>query len=362
MKKQLFKIALLFTALMIYGCTSTDEEPGMEISKSKSTKMGLVKIDINKNLLYKKSSNKNNDFVNRVAILNEALLEHGIQIEKMEFLGAEGAGNEVYFKNVGNKQTGSENVVNDPRNWFNETNAPFYGNDNWTDGTIPYWTDGSEQGTPSGINDNGPYDGMTSQETLTAIYSAMDTWGSVNCSNGLDIWNVYTTTPGFDDGVSNLGDVGFVQFLEGLGGYPGYAPGSILHGGNLPAAFFEQVTGRTNILGICFTFTWVVDINQNGKPDVAIKEIYINRDFNWQDAPDDVQDNGIIDYETVVLHEAGHGLNQAHFGKAFITNKNGKEHSAPFALMNPSYSIGLREITATDNAGHCSMWGEWPNN
>jgi len=356
MKKQLFKIALFFTALMIFGCTSSDEEPVLEISASKSNGLEFVKIDLDQTILSKKSSNKNGDFASRVAILNEALLEHGIQIAKMELFGAEGAGNTVFFKDLGNKQIGFENVPNDPRNWFNETNAPFYGNDNWTDGTIPYWTDGSEQGTPSG---------MTTDQTLSAIHSAMNTWGSISCSDGLDIWDVYTTTPGFDDGVSTLGDAGFVQFLAGFGGFPGYAPGAILHGGNLEAAFFDEIGGPgggAGILGVTFTFTWTEDINQNGKPDVAIKEIYINRDFNWQDAPDDVIANGIFDYETVVLHEVGHGLNQAHFGQAFRSGGNNKLHFSPYALMNAGYSIARREINATDNAGHCSMWGDWPNN
>ena len=338
----------------------------MEISASKSNGLEFVKIDLDKTILSKRSSNKNNDFANRVAILNEALLEHGIQIEKMELYGAEGAGNTVFFKDVGNKQIGVENVPNDPRNWFNETNAPLYGNDNWTDGTIPYWTDGSEQGTSSGTNlDGTTYDGMTSDQTLSAIKSAMSTWGSVSCSDGLRIWDVYTTTAGFDDGVSTLGDAGFVQWLEGFGGFPGYAPGSILHGGNLPPAFFEAIGGPgggNGILGVTFTFTWNLDINDNGIPDVAIKEIYINDNFNWQDAPNDELFSGEFDYETVVLHEAGHGLNQGHFGKAFRNNGNRKLKFSPQALMNAGYTVGRREINATDNAGHCSMWGDWPNN
>ena len=359
---------LLALPILLGSCqeNANDSFPAQEVDASKTNGLKFVKIDLDKTILSKKSSNKNGDFASRVAILNEALLEHGIQIAKMELFGADGAGNTVFFKDVGNKQIGFENVPNDPRNWFNETNAPSFGNDDWTDGTIPYWTDGSEQGTSNGTNDDGPYDGMTSDQTLSAIYSAMDTWGSISCSNGLDIWDVYTTTPGFDDGVSTLGDAGFVQFLVGFGGFPGYAPGAILHGGNLEAAFFDLIAlpepdGGINILGVTFTFTWNYDINQNGIPDVAIKEIYINRDFNWQDAPDDVIGNGIFDYETVVLHEAGHGLNQDHFGKAF-RSRNGKLHFAPYALMNAGYSITQREITATDNAGHCSMWGDWPNN
>ena len=95
---------------------------------------------------------------------------------------------------------------------------------------------------------------------------------------------------------------------------------------------------------------------------MAIKEIYINDNFNWQDAPNDELFSGEFDYETVVLHEAGHGLNQGHFGKAFRNNGNGKLKFSPHALMNAGYSVGRREISGTDNRGHCSIWGDWPNN
>jgi len=360
---------LLALPLLLVSCQDSgiDSSIEQEISAPKANKMEFVKVNIDKGILYKKNSNKEGDFRNRVAILNEAMLEHGIQLEKMEFLGADGAGNTVIFKDVGNKQIGDENVPDDPRNFFNEANSPYYGYD-WIDGTIPYWTDGSEQGTSSGTNsDDTTYKGMTSDETLSAIKSAMSTWGSISCSDGLRIWDVYTTTPGFDDGVSTFGDAGFVQFLEGFGGFDGFAGGTILHGGNLPAAFFDQIAlpdlnGGKRILGVTFTFTWNYDINQNGIPDVALKEIYINRDFNWQDAPDDVRGNGVFDYETVQLHEVGHGLNQGHFGKAFRNNGNDKRQHSPQALMNAGYSGGRRNITGTDNGGHCSIWGDWPNN
>jgi hypothetical protein len=100
-----------------------------------------------------------------------------------------------------------------------------------------------------------------------------------------------------------------------------------VHAGNLPAWFFEAIGGPGGgaaILGVTFTYTWNEDINQNGKGDVAIKEIYMNDGFNWQDAPDDFLGSGKFDYETVLLREAGHGLSHGHFGKAFRNNGNGK--------------------------------------
>lgn len=55
-------------------------------------------------------------------------------------------------------------------------------------------------------------------------------------------------------------------------------------------------SGGAGILGVTFTYTWNEDINQNGKGDVAIKEIYMNDGFNWQDAPDDFLGSGKFDY------------------------------------------------------------------
>ena len=61
------------------------------------------------------------------------------------------------------------------------------------------------------------------------------------------------------------------------------------------------------------------------------------------------------------MHEVGHGLSQGHFGKAFVTKK-GDIKFAPAALMNAGYSVANRQVGETDLAGHCSNWGDWPNN
>lgn len=341
---------LLVLPLLLVSCQENgiDSSLDQEISAANTSGLKLMHLDIDKSVLYKKSAKKDNDgdFVNQVAAINEALLEHGIQLEKMEFLGAGEAGNTVFFKDVGNKQLSSDFVPNDPRNWW-PTN-PYEGE--WTDGTVGYWMDGTQQGTSSG---------MSKGETINAFQSAMSTWGSVSCSQGLVLSNQGVTT------LDDYGDVGYVQYLTGFGGSDGVAPGSIVHAGNLPAFWFEAVLGSTNVLGVTFTFTWTgTDLDQNGKDDVAIKEIYMNDGFNWQDVPNDELGSGEYDYETVILHEAGHGLSQGHFGKAFRDNgkDGGKLHFAPYALMNAGYTIGQRDITSTDNGGHCSNWGQWPNN
>ncbi|MEK7829947.1 MAG: hypothetical protein AAB401_02620, partial [Acidobacteriota bacterium] len=97
------------------------------------------------------------------------------------------------------------------------------------------------------------------------------------------------------------------------------------------------------------------DIDNNGKLDTAFREILYNNAFTWRI-------NSNIDVETVALHEAGHGLSQAHFGTAFRTNSNGVLHFAPRAVMNAAYSGVQQHLAGTDNSGHCSIWAHWPNN
>ena len=64
--------------------------------------------------------------------------------------------------------------------------------------------------------------------------------------------------------------------------------------------------------------------------------------------------------EAVALHEIGHGLSQGHFGNIFIKN-NGSVKRAPAAVMNPFILGQTRTLLGTDNGGHCSNWGSWPN-
>ena len=90
------------------------------------------------------------------------------------------------------------------------------------------------------------------------------------------------------------------------------------------------------ILGITFTEMFVdengnpTDVNNDGKLDVAFREIFYNNadpDANGNTVPWRI--DAYPDVESVALHEFGHGLSQAHFGKAFLTNSNDKVHFAP---------------------------------
>ena len=192
----------------------------------------------------------------------------------------------------------------------------------------------------------GAIDGLTVGQTTAAIDRAMATWNRVNCST-IPITKL-PDIPGLD--------IGLVETLLGQTGGP-FMLADITHAGWLPAGVLPP-----NVIGITFTFIFSdpatgapTDIDNNGKADVAFREILYNDRFVWRI-------NGNIDVETVALHESGHGLSQGHFGKAFVTDANGKIHFAPLAVMNAAYSGVQQDLKGTDNGGHCSIWGSWPNN
>lgn len=120
----------------------------------------------------------------------------------------------------------------------------------------------------------------------------------------------------------------------------------------------------TNTLGVAYTLFWVdaegnlTDIDGNGKIDAALREIYYNDQYEWAD--NGVSGGGVIDFPTVAIHEAGHGLSAAHFGSIGV--KDGFLFAKPRAVMNAIYGGPLRELTGRDIGSHCSNWAQWPNN
>jgi len=186
-----------------------------------------------------------------------------------------------------------------------------------------------------------------------AIGRAMNTWNTVPCAN---IPLVQLPDYGID--------WGYVQYLVGMGGFPGWYA-DFTQAGWLPGIFFEIIGGpggSNSILGATFTFTWIdpatgdpSDIDNNGKRDVAFREVYYNDKFSWGIG------TRFFDVESVVLHEAGHGLSLGHFGKIF-RSPNGDLHFAPEAVMNALYYDIRHELLGTDNASFCSVWASWPNN
>ncbi len=257
-----------------------------------------------------------------------------VQLAVIEWITAgEEVGRTVFFNNRGNKQLGADWVPNDPRNG------------NGTD--LPWGIDGVEVTAD-----------VAPAADILAIQAGMQTWQDEQCS----------FIPLVDLGLSPF-DYGFVQFLIGLdvgqdfGGTPFFFP-FLTHAGFLSREFFDVLApnGGDFILGVTFTLIWVdasgpTDIDNNNKLDVALREIYYNDGFPWGDGT-----GGTFDIETVALHEAGHGLSQAHFGQLHRTDANGRFHFSPRAVMNAGYTGVQRTLTATDTAGHCSNWASWPNN
>ena len=245
-------------------------------------------------------------------------------------------GNTVFFTNVGNKQSAGDFL-------------PF----EFLDGSsnISYYVDSTR-----------PSEDLDLGTTTEAINRAMSTWDNLTCSE----LGIFEFTPEIETSTGYVAklvyDLGWIAI--DLGGNYGYF-GDVIHSGWLPAEFFDipQIFGpdggSDSVLGVTFTIQFtdeegnLVDYDNNGKYDIAWREIYYNDTFTWNDGD-------TYDVETVALHEAGHGLSQAHFGKAFRSGGNQRLHFSPRAVMNAAYSGIQTEIARTDEAGHCSNWASWP--
>ena len=232
----------------------------------------------------------------------------------------------VFFKDVGNKQLAFDFV---PGLSLDGTNA------------VSYY-----------IDQKRPSDDISVSISSGAITRAMDTWEGVTCSKP-SLFQIP-----FNKRIST----GFVSELFGFGGSFNYVA-DVVHAGWLPGSFFDLLAqdGSTFILGVTFTIIFTddsgnpLDVDGNGKFDAAWREIYYNDAIAWRDGAH-------YDIETIALHEAGHGLSQAHFGSAFLDAGSGQLHFSPRAVMNAAYSGIQTHIAETDNAGHCSNWSSWPEN
>lgn len=315
-------------SLLLYSCDSSDliseESPTITsnaLDLQKAKKGGDDDVLINEDLL----NNIN------VALSSEDV-NYKIAIAEFITIGENGKmGNEVIAKDVGNKQLGFDFVPNDSRRGWS---GPVGGS---TD-NITYAIDQTTDAVPV-------FGGLTGAETTSAILRAMTTWDNITCSD-LEL------SQNDDFGI----DIGVIAFLNGFGGSP-FVFADVQHAG------WRDINFGGGVLGVAFTFGLTdpvtgefTDIDENGKLDTAFREIYYDPSFNWAD---DGSSN--VDVETVALHEAGHGLSQAHFGKVMI-KKNGDLKASPRAVMNALYAGPLRDLQGTDNGGHCSNWGEWPSN
>jgi len=298
-------ITLLFLFCLVISCTDNDDQPNM-LEDSAPRYVDLA--------AYTRSAKAGRTATGNYAVLMAEYLTTGESSQ---------VGNTIFFKNVGNKQLAGDFV---PALSLDETTA------------ITYY-----------IDENRPSNDLATTLSSPAIDRSMETWNNLICS---ELGMTKVTTDGRP--------TGFIAELLGYSGSFDYVA-DVTHCGWLPGGFFDILAtgGSSFILGVTFTIVFtdddgnLVDTDNNGKYDVAWREIYYNDNFTWK--------NGArYDVETVSLHESGHGLSQAHFGKAFINN--GGLHFAPRAVMNAAYSGVQLTIDQTDNAGHCSNWAQWPNN
>ena len=249
------------------------------------------------------------------AILEASGVNYRLEYVELYMAGDE-AGTTVFFNNRGNKQLTTQFVPGDTRRAWN----PDPNTINWAHDTTE-------------ISNN-----LTPAEQSQMIANVFATWDSQKCSD-----------PGINGG-DVAADLGVI--IPGLG-----VAADIQHSG-----FFNNPA--TNVLGVHFGFLFIdtgtglpTDINNDGYFDKAFGDIYYNDAFTWSDGGG----GGTIDFETVALHETGHGFSQDHFGKGFISDANGKFHFAPRAVMNAAYTGNQRTLAGSDKGGHCSLWGSWPN-
>jgi hypothetical protein len=213
---------------------------------------------------------------------------------------------------------------------------------------ISYLVDQSD-GVVLSVTPAGAVVALSNAVTEPEVDASMAAWAAMNC-NGPGVVKVPDTgaDPDLVDGI--------VLANPALVGTP---VADITFAGWLPGPFFNAVipSGSALIIGVTFTFVFVdgngnpTDIDRDGRPDTAFREIYFNRGFTWGTGGNPLN----IDIQTAAIHEAGHGFGLAHFGKIFI-KASGAVQFAPKAIMNAAYVFEDREIRGTDNASFCHIW------
>lgn len=318
--KKIILYSFLVSGLWITSCqtdeTLSDVEPSLIVEEEVVYKqLDLEPIPLNK---FNPKGRINND------------TGYSVVLYKAEYITAPGSGQmgkTVIFDDRGNKQLAHD---------F----SPYASLDGTSD--ISYYLDKAR-----------PPSSMAPSQSEAALERMVNTWEGVQCSD-LGLYRVPSTDGKFGIVAFELGYLGFRGTTEYVA--------DVVHCGWMNWMFFDWLApgGSEFILGVTFTFLLVdeegnfLDTNQDGKWDVALREIYYNDNFPWSD------DGTAYDVETIALHEMGHGLSQAHFGKGFI-KKNGDFQFAPRAVMNASYTGIQHDISGTDLAGHCSNWANWPN-
>lgn len=248
------------------------------------------------------------------------------------------AGGVVWFqKDLGNAQLSQDYVYQDPRSTWNDPEAGL--------------TYGVKEGNQSSDAN------LTNQ--IGWMHDSIKTWDNQACADlTLSENDVSDDTPGVVE-----------NFFNGGGIIPGLIEANLTQVGFLSPADFPYFAANPNVLGVAFTLFWndengnLTDIDNNGKIDVAFRELYYNDQYEWADnGVEGPQPDGtrIFDFPTVAIHEAGHGVSMAHFGNIGV--KDNSLFVSPRSIMNAIYGGLLREPVGRDNGSFCSNWAQWPNN
>ena len=324
--------SIVIAVLLTLGATACQNEETLMPQVDRSpTGLNRIDVDIKTNGNARKAGGQSitTEYLDAI---NDGLAASGVNFRVAIAEYVTGAGDEagatVLSKDVGNMQLALDFVPFDPRRAGTPiTNGGWSGSVMGPDDDITYAIDQL----------GGAIDGLTQAQTNASIDAAMATWEGEACSN-LPI----TQNPDF--GV----DLGVI-----FGG--GFVVADIQHAGWNNVNFGGGVLGATFTLGFCSPcsgddFAWT-DIDNNGKGDVAFREIYYDPEANFN-TPSPwpwTMDGTGVDVEAVALHEAGHGLSQAHFGNIFFKN-DGSLKRAPAAIMNPFILGSTRTLLGTDQA------------
>lgn len=312
MKVTTIFVSILLVVFMIVSCGK--QEPTAPELTSSQTAVTL---------------SKSTDYSNHTAVLTVA-----------EYItdGGDGlAGGTTWFRqDLNNGQLGHDFVYNDPRN------AQF---------------DGDEPGVTIGVGPHLSADAGLADGGAFWMDEASNVWDRERCSDmGLVEKAIDPTFPG----IVNI-------FFQG-GGIPPIWTADLTQIGFLGAADFPYFAANPNVLGVAFTLTWVdgngapTDIDNNGKTDVAFREIYYNDEFEWvQDGVLGERGDGVFDFPAVAIHEVGHGFSASHFGSIGIDG-DGNLVAKPKAIMNAIYGGIQHDLLPRDKASHCANWAQWPNN
>lgn len=239
----------------------------------------------------------------------------------------------IFRQDLGNGQLNHDFVFGDPRR------AGF---------------NGGNPGVTYGVKSDFPSSDANLLNQAGWMHDSVAIWDSEVCSSMSITEN--PTTPGLP---------GVVDLFFQTGIIFGIWEADITQVGFLGSPFFPP---GSNTLGVTFTLFWVdaagnlTDIDNNGKFDVAFREIYYNDNFEWADnGLEGPQPAGprIFDFPTVAIHEVGHGVSAAHFGT--IGRQNGLLVAHPRSIMNAIYGGTLRQLAGRDSASNCSNWAQWPN-